>query len=127
MHIGFLQQVIVPVPTGSNPLWLEKKESKQKLIKVLSAAALIILLAAAVAVARDYSSTKNPNASECQMGFSKTGCLAGYKCVGEIVKCEETGETYKYWLTRMILPEKKCNAENIYKEFCVRDEKSAAK
>lgn len=126
MLFGFVRQVIVPVPSGSNPLWLEKRESRQKLIKLLSIVSLLILFAAAVAVARDYNGTKDPNAFECRMGFSKTGCSQGYKCVGAIVKCAETGETYKYWLTRCILPEKKCNAEKIYKEFCTKDEKIAA-
>ncbi len=117
-----IQLDIVPMPTGSNPLWLEKREKKKKVLQYLSLAALIILIAVAIVVVQDYSSVKDPNGSECKAGFMETGCPAGYKCVGGLVKCEETGEAFKYKLTGLIFPEKKCKAPEVYKEICVKEE-----
>lgn len=113
---------VVPMPTGSNPLWLEKRENERRRTKYLSLAAILVLIIATVLVVRDYGSVKDPNDSECKAGFAVTGCPAGYKCVGGLVKCEETNGTFKYKVTGLIFPEKKCKAEEIYREYCVKEE-----
>lgn len=121
MPVGFLRQVIVPVPSGSNPLWLEKKEGGQALVRIISVILIIALFAASVAVVRDYANTKGPMDFECRLGFKDSGCPAGHRCVGNIVKCTDTNSAFKYRATSLVFPEKRCNSPRGYKEYCVKD------
>ncbi len=119
MYGGFKRQEFRPVPKGSNPLWLEKQERASKYRQYCALAALLLIFIGGYYVLTDYVTARDPNASECMLGFVKTGCPEGYRCAGGRVPCVDNSTAFKYGITKMIFPEKKCSAPVIYKELCV--------
>ncbi len=120
MFCDFKRQEAHPVPTGSNPLWLEKISKVSKITRYVALFFLLALAYIAYLIVADYYSAKDPNASECKMGFVVNGCSNGYVCVGGRFPCSNNSvSSFKYQLTGLIFPEKKCAAPIVYKEMCV--------
>lgn len=120
MFYDFRRQEVAPIRTGSNPLWLEKITKISKLKRYAALFFLLAMMAATYLIVNDYYSAKDPNAFECKLGFVVNGCPDGYVCVGGRYSCTESAaSSFKYPLTGIIFPEKKCSAPMVYKEICI--------
>ncbi|VVB60542.1 Uncharacterised protein [uncultured archaeon] len=119
MYNGFKLQEVHPIPAGANPLWLEQREKGAKIRRYGALFLLLLIAIGAYYVAVDYLGAADPNASECKMGFVDTGCKGGFECVGGLVPCYNNSGAYKYSLTKLIFPEKRCTSSVVYKEMCM--------
>lgn len=92
----------------------ERKKEKLAFITLFFAIAVTLYFAIT-----DYASMPDPNASECALGFEKTGCVDGYACKGMLTNCTENDANFKYFFTGWLFDKPHCRAERIYKETCV--------